>query len=204
MWLCRHRLCGTCTSSGAARWFRLIQLLGQFFSTKKFKLGAHNYTSFSPETPENQGYLKYFKTKGIYAAAAAEDPLGMNLYSGARPVGLKNPSTIGVYPVIWSLSVCRPPQGPVPFLCGRGPAAVGGTRCTQGPWGGARVHAPSGTAIAGPRQYPSGSGTSGPGRAGWLPGGKQCRWCSKETRPRRSHVPLLPGEDGKKSGSKEA
>ena len=103
-----------------------------------------------------------------------------------------------------SLSVCRPPQGLVPFLCGRGPAAVGGTRCTQGPWGGARVHAPSGTAIAGPRQYPSGSGTSGPGRAGWLPGGKQCRWCSKETRPRRSHVPLLPGEDGKKSGSKEA
>ena len=38
-------------------------------------------------------------------------PAGMNLYSGAGPVGLKNPSTIGVYPVIWSLSVCRPPQG---------------------------------------------------------------------------------------------
>ena len=51
---------------------------------------------------------------------------------------------------------------------------------------------------AGPRQYPLGSGTSGPGRAGWLPGGKQCCWCSKETRPRRSHLPLLPGENGKK------
>ena len=48
---------------------------------------------------------------GIYAAAAAaEDPRGMNLYSGASPVGLKNPSTTGVYPVIWSLSVCRPPR----------------------------------------------------------------------------------------------
>ena len=29
---------------------------GAVFSTKKFKLGAHNYTSFGPETPENQGF----------------------------------------------------------------------------------------------------------------------------------------------------
>ena len=41
-----------------------------------------------------------------------------------RAVGLKNPSAIGVYPVIWPLSVCRAPQGGVPVL-------VGGTRRRQ-------------------------------------------------------------------------
>ena len=46
------------------------------------------------------------------AAAAAEDPCGIDLYPAASAVGpFRGPSAIGVHPVMWLSSVCRPPQG---------------------------------------------------------------------------------------------
>ena len=56
---------------------------------------------------------------------------------------------------MWSLSVCRPPRGRVPFLCGWGPTAARGT-VVRGLEGGAAFPPLTGTAVAGSPAEPVG------------------------------------------------